>query len=81
MARPTQAADSRAWYCLTVQATQHGTLPWFGAGERRSLFYRYSPKYLNYVAPYYETRQPDWVADLRDAEQAVLEPVGHLRCC
>ena len=70
---PAKAGD----LIIFLEATQHGTLPWFGAGERRSLFYRYSPKYLNYVAPYYETRQPDWVADLRDAEQAVLEPVRH----
>jgi hypothetical protein len=45
-----------------LEATQHGTLPWFGKGERRSLFYRYSPKYLNFVAPYYETTQPEWCA-------------------
>ena len=67
---PAKAGD----LIIFLEATQHGTLPWFGAGERRSLFYRYSPKYLNYVAPYYKTTQPDWVTELSDAEQAVLEP-------
>ena len=26
-------------------------------------------RYLNYVAPYYETQQPDWVDELSDSEQ------------
>ena len=59
---------------IFLEATQHGTLPWFGAGERRSLFYRYSPKYLNYATSYYKTTQPEWVAELTEAGQAVLEP-------
>ena len=40
---PAKAGDLQ----IFLEATQHGTLPWFGQGERRSLFYRYSPKYLN----------------------------------
>lgn len=73
---PANAGD----LIIFLEATQHGTLPWFGKGERRSLFYRYSPKYLNYVAPYYETMQPAWVTQLGDSQQAVLEPVSEPTC-
>ena len=38
---PAKAGD----LIIFLEATQHGTLPWTGKGERRSLFYRYSPKY------------------------------------
>eukprot|EP01051_Picozoa_sp_SAG22_P019029 SAG22_NODE_3385_length_1742_cov_1.671942_2_plen_130_part_00 len=69
---PTAPAGSLT---IFLEATQHGTLPWFGSGERRALFYRYSPKYLNYVAGTYTTSQPAWVeTELTEAQQAVLEP-------
>ena len=67
---PAKAGDLQ----IFLEATQHGTLPWFGEGERRSLFYRYSPKYLNYVAPFYQTTQPDWFDELTEAQQTVLQP-------
>ena len=56
------------------EATMHGTLPWRGKGERRSLFYRYTPKYLHYTGGVYETNMPEWVGELNQAQQAVLEP-------
>lgn len=56
------------------EATIHGTLPWQGKGERRSLLYRYSPKYLHFAGGSYKTQQPDWVSELTEAQQAVLEP-------
>jgi ectoine hydroxylase-related dioxygenase (phytanoyl-CoA dioxygenase family) len=56
------------------EATTHGTLPWKGVGERRSLFYRYSPKYLHYTGGVYETILPDWTSDLTEVQRAVLEP-------
>ncbi len=56
------------------EATLHGTLPWTADHERRSLLYRYSPKYLHYAGGSYETSQPDWVSELTEAQQAVLEP-------
>ena len=42
------------------EATTHGTLPWKGEGERRTLLFRYTPKYLAYVPGTYETQLPDW---------------------
>ena len=41
---------------------------------RRSLLYRYSPKYLHFAGGTYETNQPAWVGELTEAQQAVLEP-------
>ena len=56
------------------EATLHGTLPWTAEHERRSLLYRYSPKYLHFAGGTYQTSQPAWVGELTEAQQAVLEP-------
>ena len=56
------------------EATTHGTLPWRGKGERRTVLYRYTPKYLHYAGGIYQTRLPEWVSELTEAQQAVLEP-------
>lgn len=67
-----------AWdkpWCLPFnEATIHGTLPWKGEGGRRSLLYRYSPKTLHFAGGTYRTEQPEWVSELTEAQQAVLEP-------
>ena len=61
------------WSCT---ATIHGTLPWTNPQtERRSLMYRYMPKYLHFAGGTFETQQPEWVSsELTPAQQAVLEP-------
>lgn len=56
------------------EATIHGTLPWRAQHQRRSLLYRYSPKYLHFAGGVYETNMPSWVDELTEAQQAVLEP-------
>jgi len=56
------------------EATLHGTLPWTAENARRSLLYRYSPKYLHFAGGTYRTEQPEWVSELTEAQQAVLEP-------
>ena len=56
------------------EATLHGTLPWTAKHERRSLLYRYSPKYLHFAGGTYQTSQPKWVSELSEAQQVVLEP-------
>ena len=56
------------------EATTHGTLPWRGKGERRSLFYRYTPKYMHYTGGVYATGLPEWTKELTDGQRAVLEP-------
>lgn len=56
------------------EATTHGTLPWKGKHERRGIYYRYVPKYFNWIPSAYKTHQPEWVSELTEAQQAVLEP-------
>ena len=67
---PAKAGDM----VIFNEATLHGTLPWTAEHERRSLLYRYSPKYLHFAGGTYETSQPAWVSELSEAQQAVLEP-------
>jgi ectoine hydroxylase-related dioxygenase (phytanoyl-CoA dioxygenase family) len=76
-------ADQQVVYHVPMKAgdlvifsenTTHGTLPWTADSERRSLFYRYTPMYLHYTGGVYETNTPEWVSDLTEAQQAVLQP-------
>ena len=67
---PAKAGD----LIIFNEATIHGTLPWRGKHERRSLLYRYSPKYLHFAGGVYQTSMPAWVSELTEAQQAVLEP-------
>jgi hypothetical protein len=55
---------------LFTEALTHGTLPWHGAGERRTVFMKYSPHPLSWSARYYDASAYD---DLNDAERAMLE--------
>lgn len=65
---------------IFLEATFHTTLPWTNHDHsRRSLLYRYSPKYLHYSAELYGTSQPAWVSELTEEQQAVLEPPGGSR--
>jgi ectoine hydroxylase-related dioxygenase (phytanoyl-CoA dioxygenase family) len=57
------------------EATTHGTLPRRAAHQRRSLLYRYSPKFLHFVGGYHETSFSAWVEELTEAQQAVLAPL------
>ena len=56
------------------EATTHGTLPWRAEHERRTLMYRFSPKYLHFAGGYYKPQFPEWVSELTEAQRAVLEP-------
>jgi hypothetical protein len=56
------------------EATTHGTLPWTARHERRTLMYRFSPKYLHFAGGFYQHEHPAWVAELTEAQRAVLEP-------
>ena len=56
------------------EVTTHGARPWKGKHERRCVLYRYIPKYLNYDGGAHEVSQPEWVSELTEAQQAVLEP-------
>lgn len=52
------------------EALTHGTLPWTGKGERRTLFFKYGPHAMSWSAPYYDhTLWPD----LTDRQREILE--------
>lgn len=56
---------------LFTEALTHGTLPWRGEGERRTIFYKYSPHPISWSARYYNA---DDYPDLTDRQRAILEP-------
>jgi hypothetical protein len=56
---------------LFTEALTHGTLPWHGARERRTLFYKYSPHPLSWSATYYSELDR---SGLTERQQAILEP-------
>ena len=60
---------------IFMEATIHGALPWTADHERRSLLYRYCPKYMQWAPHNYgDHKLPDWTAELTDQQRAVLEP-------
>lgn len=56
---------------IFTEALTHGTLPWQGKGERRTLFYKFSPHPLSWAARYYNADNYD---GLTERQQAILEP-------
>lgn len=56
------------------EATTHGTLPWTASHQRRTLMFRFSPKYLHFAGGEYRCAFPEWVDELTEAQRAVLEP-------
>ena len=60
---------------IFMEATIHGALPWTADHERRSLLYRYCPKYMQWAPHNYgEHELPEWTEELTDLQRAVLEP-------
>ncbi len=62
-----------------AESATHGTLPWKGANERRSVLYKYASRAAaratgRYFAP--ESRWGDWVHDLSPEQRAVLYGPG-----
>ncbi|MGW0232323.1 phytanoyl-CoA dioxygenase family protein [Actinopolymorpha singaporensis] len=53
-----------------TEALVHGTLPWRGADERRTAFYKYSPAAVSWSAGYYDA---DDYPDLTERQRAMLE--------
>jgi hypothetical protein len=54
-----------------TEAMSHGTLPWRGAGERRTVFLKYNPHPLAWSARFYDrSRFPG----LTPRQRAILEP-------
>jgi hypothetical protein len=55
---------------LFTEALTHGALPWKGKGERRTIFYKYSPHPISWAANYYDESRYD---DLSERQRAILE--------
>jgi hypothetical protein len=53
-----------------TEAMSHGTLPWRGAGERRTLFFKYDPGAYAWGAAFYDR---DRWPDLTERQRAILE--------
>jgi hypothetical protein len=56
---------------IFTEALTHGTLPWRGRGERRTIFMKYSPHPLSWAAGYYRADQYE---GLTEPQAAILEP-------
>ena len=54
---------------MFTEALTHGTLPWRGAEERRTLFYKYSPAPISWSRGYYDGRD---FPDLSETQRAML---------
>lgn len=54
---------------IFTEALVHGTLPWQGAGERRTMFYKYSPAPISWARFYYDGSAYD---DLTPRQRAIL---------
>lgn len=55
---------------LFTEALTHGTLPWQGSHERRTLFFKYSPNAISWSAHYYNASD---YPELGERAKAILE--------
>jgi hypothetical protein len=58
---------------IFTEAMTHGTLPWRGSDQRRTVFYKYSPEPLAWSRRYYS---PDAYPDLTETQRSLLMPPG-----
>lgn len=56
---------------IFTEALTHGTLPWQGQDERRTVFFKYSPHPLSWSARYYN---PEDYEGLTERQRRILEP-------
>jgi len=56
---------------IFTEALSHGPLPWRGARERRTVFFKYSPHCMSWSANYFDSAA---YPDLSEAEREILEP-------
>ena len=55
---------------IFTEALTHGALPWTGAGERRTVFFKYSPHPVSWAAGYFDASQYE---DLSQRQREILE--------
>ena len=56
---------------IFTEACAHGTVPWEGGGERRTVFYKYCPHAVAWGPCYYNA---DHYGDLTENQRAILTP-------
>ena len=54
---------------LFSEKLKHGTIPWAGSGERRTLFYKYVPFGMHHGDAAYDTNDPE----LTEQQKRILE--------
>ena len=55
---------------IFTEALTHGALPWTGQGERRTVFFKYSPHPISWSAHYFDETAFE---GLTDRQRAILE--------
>lgn len=55
---------------IFTEALAHGTLPWIGLYERRTAFFKYSPRTISWSARYYDAKE---YPEVTPAQAALLE--------
>jgi ectoine hydroxylase-related dioxygenase (phytanoyl-CoA dioxygenase family) len=66
---------------IFTEALTHGTLPWHGDHERRTVFFKYNAYCTAFSAAYLDAPTADW-SELSERQRAILEPPhypGHSR--
>ncbi len=67
-----QVAAAAGSAVLFTEALTHGTLPWRGQGQRRSILFKYSPGFLSWGK--WSSQPPEFLEELTSEQRAVLEP-------
>ena len=67
---PVHRVEAKAGDCiLFTEKLTHGTIPWAGKGERRTLFYKYVPYGMHHGDVAYDTNDPE----LTERQKRILE--------
>ncbi len=67
---PVHRVEAKAGDCiLFTEKLKHGTIPWSGSGERRTLFYKYVPFGMHHGDAAYDTNDPE----LTERQKRILE--------
>jgi len=67
---PVHRVEAKAGDCiLFTEKLTHGTIPWAGRGERRTLFYKYVPFGMHHGDVAYDTNDPE----LTERQKRILE--------
>ncbi|MBT4136398.1 MAG: hypothetical protein HOE48_00715 [Candidatus Latescibacteria bacterium] len=67
---PVHRVEAKAGDCiLFTEKLTHGTIPWAGSGERRTLFYKYVPFGMHHGDVAYDTNDPE----LTERQKRILE--------